>query len=126
MGQIDTYRDLIVWQKAMDLVTECYRLTRSFPTNEQFCLTNQIRRAAISIPSNIAEGSGRGATAANVNHLSIANGSLQELETQLLIAQRLGYVDSKEIDASINLCREVGRLLVGLRRSLKRITEEPH
>ena len=86
------YSELIVWQKAMDLVTEIYKITSTFPSDERFGLSSQARRAAVSIPSNIAEGHGRKATGAYVNHLSIAYGSLVELETQIQIAVRLNFV----------------------------------
>jgi len=78
---VRSYRDLIVWQKAMDLVVQCYNLTKNFPNSELYGLTSQLRRAAVSIPSNIAEGHGRSSTKAYVNHLMIAHGSLMELET---------------------------------------------
>jgi four helix bundle protein len=115
---IRDHRDLLVWQKAMELVVESYRLTAGFPKHEQFGLTSQLRRAAISIPSNIAEGHGRSATKAYLNHLSIACGSLKELETQLLIAHRLNYVAGDDIAPAVSLATEVGRMLAGLRRSL--------
>ncbi|HUG20418.1 MAG TPA: four helix bundle protein [Planctomycetaceae bacterium] len=86
MGITD-YRDLIVWQKSMDLVVGCYRISQSFPVVEKYGLTSQLRRAAVSIPANIAEGHGRSLTNVFNNHLSIAMGSLKELETHILIAQ---------------------------------------
>jgi four helix bundle protein len=90
MGQ--TYRDLVVWQKAMELVTEIYKATERFPKEEIYGLTSQLRRAAISVPSNIAEGQGR-LTKKEFHHfLGYARGSLLEMETQLLIAQNLGYL----------------------------------
>ena len=97
----------------------CYDLTRCFPAAEQFGLTSQLRRAAISVPANIAEGHGRGATKAYLNHLSIANGSLKELETHLLLAERLGYVSSAALEPVFTRSTEVGRMLTGLRRSLR-------
>src|SRR3954463_4296021 len=87
------YRDLIVWQKAMDLVESVYRASRGYPKDEQYGLTSQIRRAAGSIPSNVAQGQGRGGDLEMVRFLRIAYGSLREVETQTLIAQRLGYAD---------------------------------
>src|SRR5262245_52079237 len=86
------YSDLIAWQKAMDLVMQIYKITREFPPEERFGLTNQLRRAAVSVPSNIAEGQGRHATRDFLRCLSIAYGSLQEVETQLVIASRLDYL----------------------------------
>lgn len=90
------YQKLVVWQRAMQLVTEIYQLTDTFPDSEKFGLRSQLRRAAVSIPSNIAEGSGRSSDKDFVRFLSIATGSLQELETQLLIAEKLRYTDSAE------------------------------
>ena len=88
---VQHYRELIVWQKAIVLVKEVYRGTSDFPKTEIYALTNQIRRAAISIPSNIAEGQGRNSTREFLHFLSVAQGSLMELETQVTIAERLGY-----------------------------------
>jgi four helix bundle protein len=112
------YRDLLAWQKAMDLVTAIYRTSRSFPKEELYCLTSQVRRAAISIPSNIAEGQGRSGHNEFVRYLHIAYGSLREVETQLLIAQRLEYVKAEGIDEALGLAGEVGRLINGLINSL--------
>src|SRR5829696_806441 len=106
-----TYRDLEVWQKSMDLVTQIYEFSRLFPRDEQFGLTNQIRRAAVSIPSNIAEGQGRLHEGDFLRFLSIARGSLTETETQLLIAVRLGYVDKEAAKQVWILAQRVGRLL---------------
>ena len=116
---VDSHRDLLVWQKAMDLVVMCYETTRNFPDAERFGLTSQLRRAAVSIPANIAEGHGRKATKAFLNHLSIANGSLMELETHLMIAERLGYVAPDAIAPILCLSGKVGRMLSGLRKSLR-------
>ncbi len=118
MGVRD-YRDLIVWQKAMDLVEMVYRMSGSFPSNELYALTSQIRRAAVSIPSNIAEGQGRSTTRDFLHFLAVANGSLKEVETQTLIAQRLGYIDQSGSSKVLALAAEVGRLLSGLRKSLQ-------
>ncbi|HEX6986376.1 MAG TPA: four helix bundle protein [Planctomycetaceae bacterium] len=116
---VESFRDLRVWQTGMELVTECYRLTRRFPSDERFGLASQVQRAAVSVPANIAEGHGRGTTNAYVNHLWIANGSLTELETHLLIAQRLGYVTEDDLARVLDLIRQVGRMLIALRRSLE-------
>ena len=89
---VQSYRELIVWQKAIDLVVAIYRITQSFPREEAFGLTSQLRRAAVSIPSNIAEGQGRRSAKEFQRFLDIARGSLQEVETQLLIANRLHYL----------------------------------
>jgi four helix bundle protein len=112
------YRELIAGQKAMDLVEDVYRATKGFPPDELYDLTNQIRRASVSIPSNIAEGQGRGVGKEFAHHLRIANGSRQEVETQLLIAQRLSYLSSDIAARLIAGTEEVGRLLSGLLRSL--------
>jgi len=111
------YTDLIAWQKAMDLVEGVYRLTKQFPKEELYGLVSQMRRSAVSIPSNIAEGHCRNGRREYVHHLSIALGSLGELETQVLIAQRLGY---PEDDRLLALASETGRLVVGLMHSLEK------
>lgn len=120
---VNGYRDLLVWQKSMDLVTECYRLTRQFPDYERFSLSNQVQRAAVSVPANIAEGHSRSSTGAYLNHLSIANGSLSELETEILIAVRLQYLSESEAAKSVRDLEEVRRMLSGLIRSLKNRAE---
>ena len=112
------YQDLIAWQKAMDLVTSVYRATEEFPRHETFGLRNQIRRAAVSVPFNIAEGQGRDTTRDFLRFLAIARGSLQELETQILIASRLVYINEPNTADLIDGIKEVGRLLRGLSRSL--------
>jgi four helix bundle protein len=119
MTNIITYRDLDVWIAGMDLVERCYRSTRLFPSEELYGLTNQLRRAAISIPSNVAEGNCRRSTKAYANHVSIALGSHGELETCVEIAYRLGYLDGTERTTLIDLSDRVGQMLNGLFRSLK-------
>ncbi len=114
------YRDLLVWQKAMDLVEDVYRVTKPFPREEIYGLTAQLRRAAVSIPSNIAEGQGRRSDREFLNFLSIAHASLREVETQILIAQRLKYVNEDKKSELFEQTSEVGRLLNGLMRSLER------
>jgi four helix bundle protein len=117
---IRSYRDLVAWQKAMDLVQVVYGLTKTWPREELYALTPQVRRAVTSVPSNIAEGRGRGTAKEFLNHLNIAYGSLTELETQLLIAHRLKYVSDVQLEATLTATAEVGRLLNGLSRSLGR------
>ena len=112
------YRDLIAWQKAMGLVRETYQLTRSWPADERFGLTLQARRAAVSVPANIAEGSGRTGPRHLRNHLSIAHGSLCELETHVLVARDLGFMETLETDALLERSEEVGRIIRGLLKSL--------
>jgi four helix bundle protein len=118
--KVKNYQELIVWQKAMDLVEEVYKASRDFPREEIYALTSQVRRAAVSIPSNIAEGQGRRTTADFLHHLSIAYGSLREVETQILIAQRLKYLVKGKVEKVLNGAGEVGRLLNGLMTSLER------
>ena len=115
---VPSYKDLIVWQKAMDLVVEAYRITTRFPTDERFGLTIQIRRAAVSVPSNIAEGQGRGPTQDFIRFLSIARGSLQEVDTQLLLAARLGFLPQGDYDRLADLIVEVAKMINGLIRSI--------
>jgi four helix bundle protein len=112
------YQDLVAWQKAMELVTTVYRATRSWPHEEQYGLTSQVRRATVAIPSNLAEGHGRSGRREFAPHVSIAYGSLCELETQLLIAERLEYSDSEVTESLMNRIAEVRRLTSGLLRSL--------
>jgi four helix bundle protein len=118
--KVRNYQELIVWQKAMDLVEQVYLASKAFPREEAYGLTSQVRRAAISIPSNIAEGQGRRTTPDFQRHLSIAYGSLRELETQTLIAARLRYLAEGECQAVLRMAGEVGRLLNGLKSSLER------
>ena len=113
------YQGLVAWQKAMMLVKETYSETGSWPREEQFGLTNQIRRAAVSIPSNIAEGHGRSGPQEFAHHLSIAYGSLCELETQFLIAQDIGYSSTDSVKCLLNLIAEERRLLLALLRSIR-------
>jgi len=120
MSSMFRYRDLEAWQKGMDLVEACYRLTTSFPKEELYGLTSQIRRASVSIPSNLAEGHSRRSTGAYINHVSIALGSHGELETCIEIAIRLGFVSSTDVDAVVAQSSSVGRLLYGLHKSLER------
>ena len=118
MERSKSYRDLIAWKKSIDLVGKIYSFTRSFPKEEIYGLTSQIRRAAVSIPSNIAEGAGRSGHREFVQFLSIARGSLSELETQLLIAADLGYMDTKH--RAFEILERVSRLMTGLHKKLSR------
>jgi four helix bundle protein len=115
---VKRYDELIAWQKAMNLVEEIYNSTSHFPKGELYGLTQQMRRAAVSIPSNIAEGQGRRSTAEFLHHLSIAHGSLRELETQIVIAGRLKLLNDTRVDELMKMCAEVGRLTNGLYNSL--------
>ena len=113
-GELKGYRELIVWKRAMDLVVEAYELVKRLPKQEQYSLSDQIRRSAISIPSNIAEGNGRNSDKDYIRFLSMARGSQYELETQLMLCTRLGYLSDDDIDKSLNLCDEIGRMLNAL------------
>lgn len=113
------YRDLFAWQRAMELVELAYRASGHFPKEEVFSLTNQVRRAAVSIPSNIAEGQGRGSDAEFSRFLRIAHGSLREVETQFMIAQRLTYISEQQLAALLELAADVGKLINGLLRAKK-------
>ena len=111
------YRDLIAWQRVMDFVAAVYECTRAFPREELYGLRSQLRRSAVSVPSNIAEGQGRGGATELLRFLRIAYGSLREAETQILIAERLGFLSSARCGPVMDLAGEVGRLLNGLMRS---------
>ena len=113
------YRDLIAWQRSIELVSEIYLSTQSFPANERFGLTAQIRRAAVSVPSNIAEGQGRCTTGEFRQFLGHARGSLLEVETQIFIARNLRYLNQSQGKALFERISEIGRLLNGLINSLK-------
>lgn len=127
MSEIKSYRDLVAWQKAMDLVTEVYRLTASFPGIERFGLVAQPRRAAVSVPSNIAEGYGRGTTADYLRFLRAARGSLYEIDTQMLLSVRLGLLAQTDYDRTLERINECGRILAALIRSLEdRIASSPN
>jgi len=114
-----TYRDLTAWQKSMRLVTDVYKSTQCFPKEEMFGLTSQLKRAVVPVPSNIAEGQGRDSQKEFVRHLSVAYGSLMEVETQLQIACNLGYLPPEILKRLLTNTAEVGRLINGLSRSLR-------
>ena len=116
---VSSYRDLRVWQKAMDLVVTSYDVTKPFPQTELYGLVSQIQRAVVSIPANIAEGHGREHLGDYMHHLSMANGSLMELETHFLLAERLGYLKVESLNRLLDQTAEVGRMLAGLIRSLE-------
>ena len=111
------HQELRVWQQAMNLVEQVYCITKSFPDDERYGLTSQMRRAAVSVPSNISEGAARGSEKDFIRFLFIARGSLSELETQLLIAQRLDYIE--DVTTTIDLMHQVSGLLGGLIRHLQ-------
>src|SRR4029077_14971364 len=114
-----SYRELIAWQKAMKLVTEIYEATQRFPSEERYGLTNQLRRASVSVPSNIAEGQARFSQTEFHHFLSQARGSLVEIETQLMIAQNLEYLSPHQVASLLDKAAELGKVLNGLIASIK-------
>ncbi len=119
-NKVLSYRDLEVWKRAVAFVSTIYQVTARFPAHEQFNLTSQIRRAAVSIPANIAEGSMH-STKGFLNHLRIARGSLAELDTFMEICRNLAYLTSEEYQALTQEMHEIRRMLFGLERTLRRI-----
>ena len=117
--RVESYRDIIGWQKGMDLVEAVYRVTRTWPKEALYGLTRQVRRAAVSVPANVAEGQGRSRPNAFLHALSVAHGSLCEVETHLMIAHRLGYLDQPPLGRLLAQSAEGGRILQGLIRSLR-------
>lgn len=118
--KVKSYRDLETWQKAIGLVEEIYQVTRSFPKDEIYGLISQMRRAAVSVPSNIAEGQGRDSTNEFLRHLSIAYGSLCELQTQMLISYKLDYLNQQAYERLEDASACVARLINGLANSLRK------
>ena len=116
---IRSYQGLEVWRLAMDSVKRVYQLTSNFPRDERFGLCSQLQRAAVSIPSNIAEGHARESTKEFLYHISVAMGSLAEVETQWLLAQELGHAPQSDVGELLNDLDRVGRMLRGLKKSLK-------
>ena len=112
------YRELLVWQSAMQIAEDVYRFTVHLPKHEMYSLTSQLRRAAVSVPSNIAEGHGRNSTKEFNHFLGIALGSLSELETQLLLAVRLNYFKEQELISLLKTTNETAKMLQGLKKSL--------
>ena len=115
---IESYRDLLVWQKAMDLVEGVYDATLKLPASERFGLVSQLRRAAVSIPSALAEGHARASTREFSHYISIARGSLAEVETQLLLTRRLGFLPVEAVETLLAQCDEQSRLQRGLKKSI--------
>ena len=120
MRQTDSSFDLRVWQQSMDLMVDCYALARRLPPEERFGMASQLQRASLSIPSNIAEGNGRRTTGEYLNHLSIARGSLHEVQTLLIATHRVGYVRPTDVHTITGSADDVGRMLHGLQSSLGR------
>lgn len=125
MRQVRTYKDLEVWRRAMLLVRQVYAMTKSFPVDERYGLVAQARRAAVSIPCNIAEGNGRSRRKDYIRFLLVARGSVQELETQLLIACDQKFLRRREGNDLLRSTNEVGRLLAALVRALARLGNNP-
>jgi four helix bundle protein len=119
MNMIKGYQDLLVWQRSMDLVESIYRFSKYLPTEEKFGLISQMCRAAVSIPSNIAEGFGRQASGEYRHHLSIARGSLLELETQIILSQRLGFLTNDLTIPILNEITELSKMLATIIGKLK-------
>ena len=117
--EIRSYRDLIVWQEGMGLAGDCYRLTGGFPKSEIYGMTAQIRRAAASVPANIAKGNGRENTGSYIQFLRISQGSLKELETHLLLSVDVGLVTVESVEVALARCERVGKLLRALIRALQ-------
>jgi four helix bundle protein len=120
-GKIDSYRDLVVWRQAMDLAVSIYEATRTWPKEELYGLTSQVRRAASSIPANIAEGYGRENVGSYQQFLRIAQGSVKELETHLMISQRIGLAACEVVEPLLTACESVGKLL---RLLIRRLSNE--
>ena len=115
---ITDYRDLDVWKEAMTLAAETYEMTRTFPRDEMFGMTSQMRRASVSVAANIAEGYGRQQTKPFIQFLRVSQGSLKELETLLILAERVGLVGRESCDRAMDRCQRIGKMLVGLVRKL--------
>jgi len=122
MARVNGFMDLVAWQKSMNLVEDVYRASAGFPADERFGLTAQLRRAVVSIPSNIAEGYGRSTKADYLRFIDIAKGSANEVETQLRMAQRLRFVKEQNNGRALALTNEVQRILRGLGEGLRRST----
>jgi four helix bundle protein len=120
MAEVSHFRDLLVWQRGMDIVETVYRMTGEFPKSELYGLTGQVRRAAVSVPCNIAEGHARASTKEYLNHISIAQGSVAEVQTQLEIACRLGYISSAELKPVLEQTAILSKQLHALRDALLR------
>ena len=118
MGKINSFRDLEVWQRGMDLVEDVYRISAAFPKTETYGLASQSRRAAVSVPSNLAEGHTRKSIKEYLNHLSMAQASLAELGTQLEIAMRLGYIPTAELTPRLDEIGVLAKMLYALRNAL--------
>ena len=117
---IESHRDLVVWQKSMDLAVAAYRFTDAFPVHERYGLTSQLRRSAASVPANIAEGYGRESAGAYAQQLRVAQGSLKEFETHVELAHRVGMIDESILSSVLKSSEEVGKMLRSLIRAIER------
>ena len=118
MSEIKDFKDLIIWQKGMAIAEKCYHLTKSFPKEELYGMIQQIRRASVSIPANIAEGYGRRAKGDYARFLNISQGSINELQTHLILSQRVGLCEKKDIELIISLLQEETRMIAALIKKL--------
>jgi len=123
--RVRDYRDLVVWQRAVEFIAEVYRVSARFPRSEQYGLTAQVRRASVSVAANIAEGSGRATSRDLLNFLSYARGSLKEVESMVFVAQRLGFVSPADCSEVLRLADETSRMLTGLRLSIGKRNRKP-
>jgi four helix bundle protein len=124
---VSSYRDLTVWQRAMEMVEVVYRLTDKLPSAEKYGLASQLQRAAVSLPSNIAEGHARESTREYLRYLLMVRGSLAELETQLLLCERLKFLTADDIAPAMAICDGLGRMLRGLQHSLNdKLNDQDH
>ncbi len=119
MSDINEFKDLMIWQKAMDIAQRCYFLTKLFPKEELYAMVQQIRRSAVSIPANIAEGYGRRYKGEYVRFLNIAQGSVHELETYLILSERVGLSSEKDTEMILNLLKEESRMIISLIKKLE-------
>ena len=119
MAHIRDFRDLIVWQRSVDFIVEVYQLTRRFPVDERYGITSQLRRAAVSVSSNIAEGSGRTSLPDRRNFLGFSRGSMKESESLLLVSQRLGFVSETDCERAFGYANEIGRMLTRIRQNIR-------
>ena len=119
MDKIRSYKDLLVWQKAIDITADAYKITKTFPSEERFGLSSQMQRAAVSIAANIAEGHGRGTRADYAHFLDMANGSVAELETLFIIVRKLAYCSDQQCSKMEGQLHEVGKMLGSLRNKLR-------
>lgn len=118
-SDIKSYRDLLVWQQAMDLAVACYKLSKKFPKEDLFGLTSQLRRSSASIAANIAEGHGRESSASYVQYLRVAQGSLKETETHIILAGRLELGPREDLKKALSVCDEIGKMIRSLIRAIQ-------